>query len=180
LITPVPNETISQFKNDLFDKLIEFANVDIVIGCDIPSYLKMRKENPKYDRPYVVMMSKQMDHVSERIHGAGIADGVKFDVIYYDENHHGGTTDLSKAMVFAYKGEQTQIVLLTATYHKPHHIWNVPEENIVRWDLDGLEAHRAVWKACEKCIAWNNKSEKDAARCIQCGASHVHIERLSS
>lgn len=134
ILTPVPSETIPQFKKDLFDTLVEFSQVDVVVGTCQPTRTQ--------ERPLVVLMSKQLDDVANRIRGKGAAHGHAFDVIYYDENHSGGGTDMSREMITSYAHSNTQIILMTATYHKPRETWHIPEADIVRWDLDDLDAAR--------------------------------------
>lgn len=148
LVTPIPNETIHQFKDDLFDRLAEFADVDMVVGNEITEHVKAYQEATaagKPTRPFVAMMSKQLDHAASRNDPGklGVACGFSFDTIYYDEGHCGGSTELSLQMFESYTDpSRTQIIMMTATYHKPHTVLGVPAENIILWDLDGLEAAR--------------------------------------
>lgn len=146
IISPVPNETFPQFKEDIFDKMIEFANIDLAIGNEIQPYMKQREEKIKKNQqvnPFVMMISKQHDNSACRIKGMGVADNYKFDVIYSDENHCGGTTLLAKTMIKSYSDPmKTQLILMSATYNKPYHEWNITESHIVYWDLDSLEAAR--------------------------------------
>lgn len=148
LITPIPNETIHQFKDDLFDRVTGFADVDIVVGSKITEHVKAYQEaiaEGKPVRPFVAMMSKQLDHAASRNdpEKLGVAGDFSFDTIYYDEGHCGGSTELSLQMFESYtNSENTQLILMTATYHKPHYVLGVPSENIILWDLDALEAAR--------------------------------------
>lgn len=132
IITPVPRETVSQFKDGIFHKYQEFKDVDFIKlrqGVSLPQSL---------DKPLIAMASKQYLQRAANL-GKLHADGA-FDVIYFDEAHYSGCTDISRNIIRCLSDHKTQHIFVTATYHKPHLEWHVPEDHIIRWDLDDVEA----------------------------------------
>jgi hypothetical protein len=53
---------------------------------------------------------------------------LNLDLIIFDENHFGGTTDLSKSILHSYSSKNTAKIYLTATYNKPLREWDIPKE----------------------------------------------------
>ena len=133
IITPIPNETSSQFLN-MFNGLIDFNDFKIINFCrgNMIRQLTFKNKN-------IIITSKQLmqnylkDLTDDKIITPFI--DLKFDYIFFDENHYGGTTDLSACIINQYSCEKTIHVFLTATYQKPLMRWNIPNECIFYWDL---------------------------------------------
>jgi site-specific DNA-methyltransferase (adenine-specific) len=135
IITPAPTETKHQFIDGMFYRYSNFDNYTIV-------------SNGKKltDDMNIVIVSKQylQNNVEKNIYE------VEFDAIFFDENHYGGTTDISKKIIKTYSSDNTIMVFMTATYHKPMNTWNI--EKTFYWDLDDeqLCKQRNIEKLCSK------------------------------
>lgn len=131
IITPAPNETLSQFTEDLFHKFRDFDRLNIIEikqGSDFES-MTLRDNN-------VFIMSKQLldDYVYDKkitaLHSIGL------DLIIFDENHFHGTTQMSKDILQSYSIQKTIKLFLTATYVKPLYEWNIPTDCQFYWDIE--------------------------------------------
>jgi hypothetical protein len=131
VITPAPNETLSQFTDDLFHKFIDFIGINIVEikkGTDFQT-MNLQENN-------IVILSKQLldDYVLEK--KIGEIQNLNLDFIVFDENHFHGTTQMSKNILESYSSEKTIKVYLTATYAKPLNEWSIPLECQFYWDIE--------------------------------------------
>ena len=122
IITPAPNETISQFTDDLFNKFQNFNKFKIhtITSKNIDSF-EIGDNN-------IFVMSKQF--LQSYINDKTIMKikNLKLDIIEFDENHHSGTTELSKNILSSYSSKNTVKIYLTATYNKPLKEWNILPE----------------------------------------------------
>jgi hypothetical protein len=123
IITPIPNESIKSLVT-LFEQYIEFDDYSVVHfqrGTKLPESKKK-----------IIIASKQF------LDGKTIPalQDIKFDVVYSDENHWGGTTTNSKKIISTYVKKGTQFVTLTATYSKSQFEWNIVKEQSFFWDLE--------------------------------------------
>jgi adenine-specific DNA-methyltransferase len=131
IITPAPTETMSQFTDDLFNKFIDFADINII---------EIRKsqeiQSLALQRNNVIIVSKQL--IDDYIFEKRIADihKLNLDFIIFDENHFHGTTDMSKNILQSYTSPKTVKVFLTATYAKPLNEWNIPTDCQFYWDIE--------------------------------------------
>jgi len=131
IITPVPNETISQFTNDLFHKFIDFIGINIVeikSGINFQS-LKLEENN-------IIITSKQLLDgylLDKKVH---ILQRLNLDFIIFDENHFGGTSELSRNILNTYSSQKTNRIYLTATYSKPLYTFDIPENCRFYWDIE--------------------------------------------
>ena len=131
IITPAPSETMSQFTDDLFHKFTDFIGINIVEikrGSDI--------KDIKWEANNIVIVSKQLldDYVLEN--AIESLKRLNLNFIVCDENHFHGTTEMSKNIMATYTVEGTIKVYLTATYAKPLHIWNIPQNSQYFWDIE--------------------------------------------
>jgi len=133
IITPAPNETSSQFLEMLENhtEFNEFNPINFNSGHMID---KLRFTNKN-----IIITSKQLlqNYINEN--GIISIKNLNFNYIFFDENHYGGTTSLSKAIINTYKSENTILVFLTATFHKTVNHWNIPEDCSFYWDLEDEE-----------------------------------------
>jgi len=129
IITPAPTETLPQFTNDLFYKFRDFNDFNIIEiknGNELVN-LKMKENN-------IIIVSKQL--LDDYINDNKVKNIVKLDMIIFDENHYGGTTDKSKDIITSYSDENTIKLYLTATYQKPLNEWNIPLECQYFWAIE--------------------------------------------
>jgi hypothetical protein len=126
IITPVPNETICQFTTDLFYKFADFEEYQI---HNLVSPGLVLAKN-------IFITSKQFlqRYIGDK--AISCLKSIKLDLIVFDENHLGGTTELSKNILDTYSISKPAIVYLTATYRKPLNEWNIPKECQIYWDIE--------------------------------------------
>jgi hypothetical protein len=133
IITPAPNETSSQFLEMLENhtEFNEFNPINFNSGHMID---KLRFTNKN-----IIITSKQLlqNYINEN--GIISIKNLNFNYIFFDENHYGGITSLSKDIINTYKSENTILVFLTATFHKTVNHWNIPEDCSFYWDLEDEE-----------------------------------------
>jgi hypothetical protein len=139
IITPAPTETTPQFTDDLFNKFKEFEAFKI-------HHIDKSKniESLVLDKTNIFVMSKQL--LQKYIDDKTIMKikNLKLDIIGFDENHFSGTTDLSKSILDSYSSKNTIKVYLTATYNKPLHKWNIPEECKMFWDIEDEQICKSI------------------------------------
>jgi len=130
VITPAPNETSSQFL-EMFENYIDFNDFNI-INFNSSSMI----ENLKFTNKNIIVTSKQLlqNYINEN--GIESIKNLNFNYIFFDENHFGGTTELSTDVINTYKKENTILVFLTATFHKPLHHWVFSKKSCFYWDLE--------------------------------------------
>jgi site-specific DNA-methyltransferase (adenine-specific) len=130
VITTVPNETIPQFMIDMFDYYADFKDFKkIYLNGETVLNLKLAKNN-------IFMVSKQF---LERYHSNNTIKNIKdlsLDVIFFDENHCGGTTELAENILSSYATDKTIKVFMTATFMKPRLSWSIPNDCVLRWDIE--------------------------------------------
>jgi hypothetical protein len=133
IITPAPNETSSQFLN-MFNEYSEFNEFNI-IHLNSGNMIK----DLKFTNKNIIVTSKQLlqNYINEN--GILSIKNLNFNYIFFDENHYGGTTTLSKSIVNTYKSINTTLVFLTATFHKTINHWNILEDCSFYWDLEDEE-----------------------------------------
>ena len=139
IITPAPTETAQQFTDDLFNKFKDFEAFKIhhIDGSKNIESLVLDESN-------IFVMSKQL--LQKYIDDKTIMKikNLKLDIIGFDENHFSGTTDLSKTILDSYSSKNTIKVYLTATYNKPLHEWNIPEECRMYWDIEDEQICKSI------------------------------------
>jgi len=131
IITPAPTETSPQFTDELFKKYSEFDNFNVI-------HLKSSKDikNLKLEKNNIIVISKQL--LQSYINDDTIKDikNLKLNVIIFDENHFGGTSDLSEEIINSYESKNTVKLFLTATYNKSLRKWKIPFECQIFWDIE--------------------------------------------
>jgi hypothetical protein len=139
IITPAPTETAPQFTDDLFNKFKEFEAFKIhhIDGTKNIESLVLDESN-------IFVMSKQL--LQKYIGDKTIIKikNLKLNIIGFDENHFGGTTDLSKTILDSYSSTNTIKVYLTATYNKPLREWNIPQECRMYWDIEDEQICKSI------------------------------------
>ena len=115
----------------MFESYVDFNNFNI-INFNTGSM----KDKLSFSKKNIIITSKQLlqnyikdDHIKS-------IKLLKLDYIFFDENHFGGTTQLSTDIVNSYKCDNTHLILLTATYQKPLNHWNISTDCSYYWDLE--------------------------------------------
>ena len=143
IITPVPTETAPQFTEDLFNKFKEFETFKIhhIEGSKSIDTIVLGDSN-------IFVMSKQLlqKYIKEEKTDKTIMKikNLNLDIIGFDENHFSGTTNLAKAIIDSYSYKNTIKVFLTATYNKPLHEWNIPDECQMYWDIEDEQICKSI------------------------------------
>jgi len=129
IITPAPKETKSQFMEDLFEDYHNFHHFN---KTDLNSSNYNNIDNT--DEPMILITSKQFLQLKE--------NKLPFDIdlLIFDEQHFGGTTDLSQGIIKKFKSSNTIFISMTATYYKPIsllqydkvHYWSLEDETICK------------------------------------------------
>jgi hypothetical protein len=148
VITPAPDETKSQFKDDLFDTFNDFK--DFIVH-DLDS---KNKRTLDLKKNYIIVTSKQFlqGHKSENENDANkdaVKDSIRSkaqelidvtDMIIFDEIHMGGTTDRSKMILSVLDPRSKAIrIFLTATYNKPVSRYDIAENELMTWTLNDIQ-----------------------------------------
>jgi hypothetical protein len=128
VITPVPNETMTQFTDDLFKKYKEFEDFNVII-------LNGLNKNIEFNNKNIIVTSKQFLQKYIKINSLINIKNLNLDLIIFDENHFGGSTRLAKNILESYNSSNTINIFLTATYFKSIQNYNISEENRIYWDL---------------------------------------------
>ncbi len=131
IITPAPTETAPQFTNDLFHKFKDFDNFKIhyIEGSKIINKIEVAENN-------IFVMSKQLLENYVNDNTLMVIKNLKLDIIGFDENHHSGTTNLSKNILTSYCSKNTIKIYLTATYNKTVKEFNIIPECQMYWDIE--------------------------------------------
>ena len=131
IITPAPNETLSQFTDELFHKFRDFDGINVVEIKKGTDFEKMVLEDKN-----ILVVSKQLldDYVLEKT--ILPIKQLNLDFIVFDENHFHGTTVMSKNIFESYSSSKTIKLYLTATYGKPLREWNIPVDCQFYWDIE--------------------------------------------
>jgi hypothetical protein len=131
IITPAPNETKSQFVDEMFNKYREFNDFNIIEIKD-----GKHLQNLGIKQNNIIITSKQLldDYCNDNKIQSII--NLNLDMIIFDEAHFGGCSRLSKEIINTYSSQNTIKLLLTATFHKPILEWNIPSHCQLYWNME--------------------------------------------
>ena len=139
IITPAPTETAPQFTDDLFNKFKDFDKFKIhhIEGSKNLHSIELGTNN-------IFVISKQLlqKYINEKT--IKTIKNIKLDIIAFDENHHSGTSDLSKEILKSYSSKNTVKIYLTATYNKPLKEWNISQECQMYWDIEDEQICKSI------------------------------------
>jgi len=123
IVTPIPNESISALV-EMFENHVEFDDYIVI-------HYKRGSKIPDTPKKKIIIASKQFlqNKVIPEL------DAIKFDVTYWDENHHGGDTEISHEIRKKYAKDGI-LIALTATYEKTKESWKIPDSQCFFWDLE--------------------------------------------
>ena len=123
IVTPIPNESIGALV-EMFENHVEFDDCVVI-------HYKRGSKIPDTPKKKIIIASKQFlqNKVIPEL------DAIKFDVTYWDENHHGGDTEISHEIRKKY-AKDGMLIALTATYEKTKESWKIPDSQCFFWDLE--------------------------------------------
>ena len=147
IITPAPTETLSQYE-DAFNDYIDFKvkNIEVV-------NVKKESFKPYPNKNIVQIVSKQKlgihnkenedelkDNTKKAIDIAEkvlkLINGIKFEIMFYDEAHYGMSTSIAEIIFKSIKSENQKEIYVTATYNKPTNVYNITK--IFNWGLQDI------------------------------------------
>jgi hypothetical protein len=131
IITTAPNETIIQYENVLnCMQLIDYKIIN----------LNGKNKNVKLKNKNIIICSKQFlqtKNTDKRF--IEWLKKIELNIIFLDESHNGGTTELSQNTLNYYKNNNTVIIQITATYSKPIKDYKINKKNWILWDLEDIK-----------------------------------------
>lgn len=130
LITLRPSENLSGYKEffntfsgDLFNSIYLNDNKD---------------KKPVLKKTNIIICSKQyLQHKNDSVRKIKWLSELHIDLSIIDESHDGGSTDLAKSVYEMY-GKNSKTLFVTATCGKTVIKYNIPRENIIKWDLEDV------------------------------------------
>ena len=135
VITPAPNETISQYIS-VFD-CFQLKDFNVI-------YLNGDNKEPEITSKNIVICSKQFLQTKlEKQKPIPWLKKMSFEMRFVDESHHGVTTKLAKDILKMY-GKNSFTVQITATYSKPTKDYNIPKKNWILWDLEDVNICKKI------------------------------------
>jgi superfamily II DNA or RNA helicase len=123
IVTPIPNESISALV-EMFENHVEFDDYVVI-------HYKRGSKIPDTPKKKIIIASKQF--LQNKI--IPELEAITFDVTFWDENHHGGHTEISHEICKKYV-KNGLLVALTATYEKTKESWKIPDSQCFFWDLE--------------------------------------------
>ena len=158
IITPAPNETLSQYSK-AFNDYYDFANNDIVtidVKDEPNKQISSSDLKGKVNKHNVFLISKQrlgfkdkednndkdikydIEKIKKNINK--YFGKSKFKLIFLDEAHFGMSTDIARTIFDELdKGDISYKIYVTATYNKPKKIYKIDDKNIIKWDLNDIK-----------------------------------------
>jgi hypothetical protein len=142
IITSAPTETKTQWE-EVFTKHNEFDNWDIeyLNSTKISKLIKKSKDG----RNLVYIASKQyldvetedeFEDPKKLAELKSLSKDIDFNLIIFDENHLGGTTDKAKKTLELFGDTKVNKILLTATFNKS--LNRFPDAHLIMWDLNDI------------------------------------------
>lgn len=158
IITPAPNETLSQYSK-AFNDYYDFANNNIVtidVKDEPNKQISSSDLKGKVNKHNVFLISKQrlgfkdkednndkdikydIEKIKKNINK--YFGKSKFKLIFLDEAHFGMSTDIARTIFDELdKGDISYKIYVTATYNKPKKIYKIDDKNIIKWDLNDIK-----------------------------------------
>ena len=131
IITPAPSETLTQFSNEMFNKFINFRHLNIIEikkGTDL--------NNITNNTNNVIIISKQLlDNYVKNKTKNNFHKQI-FDLVIFDENHFGGTTNNAKEILSLFNSNFSNYIYLTATYQKTLKQFDIDSECQFFWTIE--------------------------------------------
>jgi len=145
ILTMCPSETIQGY-NEVFKEHRCFKEFEIIEYND-------RKKKYDFKDKNIIILSQpflrwganddDVDEITDLIN-------MKFDMVFFDESHYGGSSPLAKKILNMY-AKDTFTIQITATYDKPSVSYDIPQDNWILWGIEDI-------KLCKKI---KNKGARD-------------------
>ena len=131
IITPAPSETLSQFGHEMFDAFTNFRDIHI-------EEIKKGKQlnELRHQESNVYIISKQLLDNYVKSNKRCDFHEIEYDLIIFDENHFGGTTQKAEAIFKLFSKEYTSLVFLSATYQKTLITYNIDHDCQYYWNIE--------------------------------------------
>ena len=164
IITPCPTETAPQFTDELFNSFIDFENFKIY-GLKNTKIINKLIENNEVDENnsniFVISKPLLQNFIENKI------EFIKnLDLLICDEGHFTLTTSNSCSILKTYSSKNTVKIYLTATYNKPLHKWDIPEECQMFWDIEDEQECKKIYKSFELNVNNNYKDDINIKKLI--------------
>lgn len=158
ILTPAPNETLDEYRK-LFTSYTDFEDVEYIqLNSDKTGFL-FGNSNFNKDQNYIFASSKQFldyqehekkeEKVQSQKNLKQFFNKIKsLDIVFYDENHLGGTSNLSIQMLNDLRESYPNIIIIyiTATYNKTQFRYPIPSENIFEWTMEDIALMKDIDK----------------------------------
>ena len=149
IITPAPTETLSQYE-DAFNDYIDFKekNIEVVNVKNEGTFKKHENKNIVYivskQKLGIYNNDNEDELKNDKNKAQKIADkliklinGIKFEIIFYDEAHYGMSTTTAAEYIFKnIKSKDQKEIYVTATYNKPTNVYKITR--IFNWGLQDI------------------------------------------
>ena len=148
IITPAPTETLSQYE-DAFNDYIDFKekNIEVVNVKNEGTFKKHENKNIVYivskQKLGIYNNDNEDELKNDKNKAQKIADkliklinGIKFEIIFYDEAHYGMSTTTAEDIFKNIKSKDQKEIYVTATYNKPTNVYKITR--IFNWGLQDI------------------------------------------
>ncbi|SVB71603.1 uncharacterized protein METZ01_LOCUS224457, partial [marine metagenome] len=126
IITTYPNETINGYIEALNKAIKLPKNVKII------NYKENNNPNLNIEKNIYIISKQSVFRTNKKIQNFI----KKFDIIFTDEFHHGGSSKLVLKKINHFNGP---IIHLTGTYHKVESRYQINEKNIHYWEYEDVQ-----------------------------------------
>ena len=131
IITPAPSETLTQFSNEMFNKFNNFRCLNII---EIKKGKDLNNINDNTNN--IIIVSKQLlDNYIKNDEKNNFHKQI-FDLVIFDENHFGGTTNNAKEILKLFNSNFSNYIYLTATYQKTLKQFNIDTDCQFFWTIE--------------------------------------------
>jgi hypothetical protein len=152
VLTHVPKETNKQFLNDLFNKFADFSDYEV-------KYLKDDTSQEEYlpNKKYIIFTSYQLLKKGYSLKKEGkeikrkmlkaIVDKVLVPEICFLDEAHFGSAGNEAQEIYKRFDNATIRILMTATYIKPYHLFNIQPHQLFYWDYRDIQLGKKLKNA---------------------------------
>jgi len=152
VLTHVPKETNKQFLNDLFNKFADFSDYEV-------KYLKDDISQEEYlpNKKYIIFTSYQLlkrgyslkkegKEIKRKLLKAIVDKVLVPEICFLDEAHFGSAGNEAQEIYKRFDNATIRI-LMTATYIKPYHLFNIQPHQLFYWDYRDIQLGKKLKNA---------------------------------
>lgn len=125
VITTAPKQTFTDLLYVFSHKQLDNFNITL---------LNNKNKYPNKNHKNIILCSKQYLQNKD----IDWMKKMKFDIVFIDESHNGGTTFLTKHILNLYTSNSF-LIHITATYKKPKIHYSIPSEHCILWDMEDIK-----------------------------------------